>query len=106
MDDFHESLVVPGCRSVDLREHQEELFHADRKICTESETLMLGTIVSLGVSSNCVLQKETRLEGSVLTLPRSQRISPQDHFSVGISTSSSCSSLTSNVFKTPVLNRL
>jgi hypothetical protein len=92
-DDSHQSLVVSGCRSVDLREQQEELFHADRKICTESETLVLGTVVSLGVSSSCVLRKETRLEGSVLTLPRSQRISLEDHSSVGISTSSSCAGL-------------
>ncbi len=92
-DDSHQSLVVSGCRSVDLREQQAELFHAGRKICTESETLVLGTVVSLGVSSSCVLQKETRLEGSVLTLPRSQRISLEDHSSVGISTSSSCAGL-------------
>jgi hypothetical protein len=92
-DDSHQSLVVSGCRSVDLREQQEELFHADRKICTESETLVLGTVVSLGVSSSCVLRKETRLEGSVLTLPRSQRISLEDHSSVGISTGSSCAGL-------------
>ncbi|CAK9201964.1 unnamed protein product [Sphagnum troendelagicum] len=92
-DDSHLSLVVSGCRSVDLREQQEELFHADRKICTESGTLVQGTVVSLGVSSSCVLQKETRLEGSVLTLPRSQRISLEDHFSVEISTSSSCAGL-------------
>ncbi len=78
-DNSHQSLVVSGCRSVDLREQQEELFHAGRKICTESETLVQGTVVSL--------------EGSVLTLPRSQRISLEDHSSVGISTSSSCAGL-------------